>query len=33
MAKMYYENDCNLSLLNDKTVAVIGYGIKATLTP
>lgn len=26
MAKMYYENDCNLSLLNDKTVAVIGYG-------
>ena len=23
---MYYEKDCNLSLLNGKTVAVIGYG-------
>ncbi len=26
MAKMYYEKDCNLSLLKGKTVAVIGYG-------
>ncbi|HHX72763.1 MAG TPA: ketol-acid reductoisomerase [Clostridiales bacterium] len=26
MANMYYEKDCNLSLLNGKTVAVIGYG-------
>ncbi|NMA38161.1 MAG: ketol-acid reductoisomerase [Papillibacter sp.] len=26
MAVMYYEKDCNLSLLKDKTVAVIGYG-------
>jgi ketol-acid reductoisomerase len=26
MAKMYYEQDCNLNLLNDKTIAVIGYG-------
>lgn len=26
MAKMFYENDCNLSLLEGKTVAVIGYG-------
>ena len=26
MAKMYYEDDCNLGLLQDKTVAVIGYG-------
>ena len=26
MAKMYYENDCNLGLLKDKKVAVIGYG-------
>ncbi|MCL2077656.1 MAG: ketol-acid reductoisomerase [Oscillospiraceae bacterium] len=26
MAKIYYEKDCNLSLLNGKTVAVIGYG-------
>ncbi|AKL94489.1 ketol-acid reductoisomerase IlvC [Clostridium aceticum] len=26
MAKMYYENDCNLELLKGKTVAIIGYG-------
>ena len=26
MAKIYYAADCNLSLLNGKTVAVIGYG-------
>ena len=26
MAKMYYENDADLSLLEDKTVGVIGYG-------
>lgn len=26
MTKMYYEKDCNPSLLNGKTVAVIGYG-------
>lgn len=26
MAKMFYESDCNLSLLEGKTVAVIGYG-------
>jgi ketol-acid reductoisomerase len=26
MTKMYYQNDCNLELLKDKTVAVIGYG-------
>ena len=26
MAKMYYENDCNLKVLNDKKVAVIGFG-------
>ena len=26
MAKIYYAADCNLSLLKDKTVAVIGYG-------
>ena len=26
MAKMYYKEDCNLSLLSGKTVAVIGYG-------
>lgn len=26
MAKLYYEEDCNLALLNGKTVAVVGYG-------
>ena len=26
MAKIYYESDCDLSLLDGKTVAVIGYG-------
>ncbi|MDR3242893.1 MAG: ketol-acid reductoisomerase [Clostridiales Family XIII bacterium] len=26
MAKIYYESDCNLSLLDGKTVAIIGYG-------
>ncbi len=26
MAKMYYEQDCNLSLLDGKTIAIIGYG-------
>jgi ketol-acid reductoisomerase len=26
MAKMFYESECNLSLLEGKTVAVIGYG-------
>ena len=26
MAKMYYEKDCNLEVLNGKTIAVIGYG-------
>ncbi len=26
MAKMYYESDCDLSRLNGKTIAVIGYG-------
>jgi len=25
-AKMYYENDADLSLLKDKTIAIIGYG-------
>lgn len=26
MAKMYYQADCNLNLLENKTVAVLGYG-------
>ena len=25
-ARMFYEKDCNLSLLDGKTIAVIGYG-------
>ncbi|MBQ7953428.1 MAG: ketol-acid reductoisomerase [Clostridia bacterium] len=26
MAKIFYQNDCNLSLLDGKTVAIVGYG-------
>ncbi len=26
LAKIFYESDCNLGLLDNKTVAVIGYG-------
>ena len=26
MSKMYYEKDADMSLLKDKTVAIIGYG-------
>ena len=26
MAKVYYDNDANLELLKNKTVAVIGFG-------
>ena len=26
MPKIYYAQDCNLGLLKDKTVAIIGYG-------
>ena len=26
MAKMYYEKDCELSYLNGKKIAIIGYG-------
>ncbi len=26
MANIYYQNDCNLSVLDGKTVAIIGYG-------
>ena len=25
-ARMFYQEDCNLSLLDGKTIAVIGYG-------
>ena len=26
MAKIFYESDCNVGLLKNKTVAIIGYG-------
>mgnify|MGYP001518780974 CR=1 FL=1 len=26
MAQIYHQEDCNLSLLDGKTVAIIGYG-------
>ena len=26
MANIYYQEDCNLSLLEGKTIAIIGYG-------
>ena len=26
MPKIYYQEDCNLSLLEGKTIAIIGYG-------
>ena len=26
MVKMYYDSDCNLSLLDGKTVAILGFG-------
>ena len=28
MAKVYYDNDADLNLLNEKTIAIIGYGIQ-----
>jgi ketol-acid reductoisomerase len=28
MAKIYYDNDADLNLLKDKTIAIIGYGIQ-----
>ena len=27
MAKIYYQEDCNLNLLKGKKIAVIGYGM------
>ena len=32
MAKLYHQEDCNLSLLDGKTVAIIGYGTLTLLT-
>ena len=31
-AKIYYQEDCNLSLLDGQTIAIIGYGITGTCT-
>ena len=28
MAKIYYDQDADLGLLKDKTIAIIGYGIQ-----
>jgi len=28
MVKIYYDNDADLNLLKDKTIAIIGYGIQ-----
>ena len=32
MPKIYYQEDCNLSLLEGKTIAVIGYGRPGSCT-
>ena len=26
MSKIYYQEDCNLSMLDGQTIAIIGYG-------
>ena len=31
MAKIFYEQDCNLSLLEGKTIAIIGYAARDML--
>ena len=33
MVNKYYEKDCNLSLLDGKTVAVIGFGSQGHAIP
>lgn len=33
MVKMYYDADCNLSLLDGKTVAIMGYGSQGHAMP
>ena len=30
-ARIFYQEDCNLSLLDGKTIAIIGYGMKAKI--
>lgn len=31
--KVYYEKDCDLSLIKKKKVAIVGYGSQGTPTP
>lgn len=31
MAKIFYQEDCNLSLLDGQTIAIIGYGSRDML--
>jgi len=31
MAKIYYEKDADISILKDKTIAVIGYGSQGVM--
>ena len=31
MARMFYDSDCELKLLENKTVAIIGYGSQGML--
>ena len=33
MAKIYYQSDCNLSILKDKTVAILVTALRAMPTP
>ena len=32
MAKIFYQQDCNIDLLKGKTIAVIGYAVRVTRT-
>lgn len=31
--QVYYDKDCDLSIIQGKKVTIIGYGSQATLTP
>ena len=31
MAKLYHQEDCDLNLLNGKTIAIIGYGSQVVM--
>ena len=32
-AKIYYQEDCNISMLEGKTIAIIGYAERGRLFP